>query len=149
MLSSQLLLIHGPNLNWLGKRDPKHYGQLTLADIEDLTRQTAKQNSFQLSTYQSNHEGALIDTLQTRTSNTVGIIINPGAFTHYSYALYDALLDTQLPIVEVHLSNINQRESWRSISVTAPACIEVIWGEKEKGYVRAVEILANHLRTTP
>jgi 3-dehydroquinate dehydratase-2 len=149
MPSSQLLLIHGPNLNWLGKRDPKHYGQLTLADIENLTRQTAKQNSFQLSTYQSNHEGALIDILQTRTSNTVGIIINPGAFTHYSYALYDALLDTQLPIVEVHLSNINQRESWRSISVTAPACIEVIWGEKEKGYVRAVEILANHLRTTP
>lgn len=145
MTHPHILLMHGPNLNLLGKRDSQHYGHLTLVDIENLTQEAAKQHGFSLDTYQSNHEGALIDTLQSRPPDTVAIIINPGALTHYSYALYDALLDTQLPIVEVHLSKIDQREKWRSISVTAPACIEVIWGEKEKGYVRAVEVLALHL----
>jgi 3-dehydroquinate dehydratase-2 len=146
MIHAHILLMHGPNLNLLGKRDPEHYGHLTLADIEALTQQTAKQHGLHIDTYHSNHEGALIDTLQSPPPDRAGIIINPGAFTHYSYALYDALLDTRLPIVEVHLSQIDQRETWRSISVTAPACIEVIWGEKEQGYVRAVEVLAAHLQ---
>jgi 3-dehydroquinate dehydratase-2 len=140
----KILLIHGANLNLLGKRNPEHYGNLTLADLEKLTAEEANKNGFELITYQSNHEGSLIDTLQVQAPLCMGIIINPGAFTHYSYALYDALLDTQLPIVEVHLSQIKQRESWRSISVTAPACIAVIWGKKEQGYLEAIHILVKH-----
>jgi 3-dehydroquinate dehydratase-2 len=142
---TKILLMHGPNLNMLGKRDPEHYGSLTLNDIETLTRDAANKHGFELISYQSNHEGDLIDILQSQTPNVAAIIINPGAFTHYSYALYDALLDTKLPIVEVHLSDIEQREKWRSVSVTSAACIEVIWGKKALGYVEAVEILAGHL----
>lgn len=140
-----LLLMHGPNLNMLGKRDPEHYGSLTLTDLENITREAAENYGFHLITYQSNHEGFLIDILQSQSKHCAGIIINPGAFTHYSYALHDALLDTCLPIVEVHLSKIDQREKWRSISVTSPACIKTIWGKKEKGYIEAVEVLANKL----
>lgn len=142
----KILLMHGPNLNLLGKRDAKHYGSLTLKDLETLCKTNAKQYNFNLLTYQSNHEGDLIDKLQSTVARCAGIIINPGALTHYSYALYDALLDTQLPIVEVHLSKIKQREKWRSISVTAPACIKVIWGKKEQGYLEAIMTLAEYLQ---
>lgn len=140
-----ILLLHGANLNWLGKRDPLHYGHLSLSDIEKLTEKEANKFNYALITYQSNHEGNLIDTLQLNTANCAGIIINPGAFTHYSYALHDALLDTCLPVVEVHLSAIKQREKWRSKSVTAAACIKVIWGKKEQGYIEAVNILVKHI----
>lgn len=143
---SKILLMHGANLNFLGKRDSTHYGHLTLADIEQLTIKTAQAYQFEVICYQSNHEGYLIDKLQAESQSCQGIIINPGAYTHYSYALYDALLDTRLPIVEVHLSDIKQREAWRSVSVTAPASIAVIWGKKQQGYVEAVEILAEHLK---
>ncbi len=142
----KILLMHGPNLNLLGKRNPEHYGSLTLKRIEDLTVEEAKKFNYEIISYQSNHEGNLIDKLQIEANHCVAIIINPGAFTHYSYALYDALLDTELPIVEVHLSDIKQREAWRSISVTAPACINVIWGKKEKGYIEAVNMIAEHLK---
>lgn len=142
----KILLMHGPNLNALGMRNPEHYGHLTLEHIEVLTIEEAKKSDYEVDCYQSNHEGDLIDKLQSESSRCVGIIINPGALTHYSYALYDALLDTKLPIVEVHLSDIKQREAWRSISVTAPACIQVIWGKKEKGYIEAVNILVEHIR---
>lgn len=141
-----ILLMHGPNLNFLGKRDPEHYGSLTLKDIEILCETEAKKHHMTIAAYQSNHEGNLIDKLQVEAEKCAGIVINPGALTHYSYALYDALIDTRLPIVEVHLSQIKQREAWRSISVTAPACIEVIWGKKEKGYIEAINILAEHLQ---
>lgn len=141
-----ILLMHGANLNFLGKRNPEHYGNLTLQHLESLTTEHAKKWGYGVISYQSNHEGNLIDKLQEEAENCCGIIINPGAFTHYSYALYDALLDTKLPIVEVHLSDIKQREKWRSISVTSPACINVIWGKKEKGYIEAVDILVEHLK---
>jgi len=140
----KILLMHGPNLNVLGRRDAKHYGQCTLKNIENLCKTAAKSHQLSVLTYQSNHEGDLIDTLQIETPRCAGIIINPGALTHYSYALYDALLDTQLPIVEVHLSKIKQRESWRSQSVTAAACIKVIWGKKEKGYLEAITTLVEY-----
>ncbi len=143
---NKILLMHGANLNFLGKRNPEHYGNLTLQTLEALTAEEAKKHNYEIISYQSNHEGNLIDKLQLESQHCVGIIINPGAFTHYSYALYDALLDTKLPIVEVHLSDIKQRDAWRSISVTAPACIEVIWGKKEKGYIKAVNILVEHLK---
>lgn len=140
-----IILLHGPNLNLLGKRDNSHYGSLTLQDIETITREEAKKYQLNLIAFQSNHEGKLIDFLQKQNKNCCGIIINLGAFTHYSYALHDALLDTKLPIVEVHLSKISEREDWRRLSVTAPLCITMIEDKKEKGYKEAVKILAEHL----
>ena len=95
--------------------------------------------------FQSNHEGALIDFLQAESGNAAGIIANLGAFTHYSYALHDALVDTGLPSVEVHLSDINAREAWRKVSVTAPACIGQIAGKKEAGYIEALALLQTRL----
>ena len=140
-----ILLIHGPNLNMLGKRDAGHYGAKTLANIESLTQKEAGTVGFGVKAFQSNHEGALIDFLQKESAGAAGIIINPGALTHYSYALHDALLDTGLPCVEVHLSDIQSREAWRRTSVTAPACIGVISGKKEAGYADAIKLLKEHL----
>lgn len=136
-----ILLIHGPNLNRLGKRDSLNYGSKTLADIEALVTAEAEKLGHTVKSFQSNHEGALIDYLQNESGNAAGIIINPGALTHYSYSLLDALTDTGLPCVEVHLSDINSREEWRKISVTAPACIAQISGKKEAGYIEALGIL--------
>ncbi|MDO8481476.1 MAG: type II 3-dehydroquinate dehydratase [bacterium] len=140
-----ILLIHGPNLNRLGKRDALNYGQKTLAEIEASVADEAKKLGHDVKTFQSNHEGALIDFLQKEAENAAGIIINPGALTHYSYALHDAIVDTKLPCVEVHLSEISSREAWRKISVTAPACIAQISGKKEAGYIDAVRALHAHL----
>jgi 3-dehydroquinate dehydratase type II len=142
----QLLLLNGPNLNQLGLRDPAHYGNLTLKNIEELTAQEVEKHGFTLISYQSNHEGNLIDILQTQSSNIMGIIINPGALTHYSYALYDALIDTKLPIVEVHLSKISQREDWRRHSVTAPACIKTFEGKQSKSYLEAINYLIGYIK---
>jgi 3-dehydroquinate dehydratase II len=136
-----ILLIHGPNLNVLGRRKKEFYGSLTLRELENLVKQEAKKLNFNVRVFQSNFEGAIIDFLQKNSPVSAGIIINPGALTHYSYALHDALVDAGLPAVEVHLSNIKNRESWRKASVTAPACVKAIWGKKEKGYLEALEIL--------
>lgn len=141
-----ILLIHGPNLNRLGKRDPLHYGMLTLTDIEALTQKAASNLGYTLRTFQSNHEGALIDWIQEHAASAVGIIINAGALTHYSYALHDAIVDTGIPCVEVHLSEVQTREPWRRISVIAPACIATVSGKKEKGYTEAVTILHEHIK---
>ncbi|MBI5135267.1 3-dehydroquinate dehydratase [Candidatus Uhrbacteria bacterium] len=141
-----ILLIHGPNLNRLGTRDPQLYGTLTLDALQQQTRATAQALGYIIRAFQSNHEGALIDWLQENASTAAGIIMNPGALGHYSYALYDALLDTKLPCLEVHLSDIHARESWRAHSVIAPACIAQVSGKKEQGYQEAVKILAEHLK---
>lgn len=140
-----ILLIHGPNLNRLGKRDALNYGSKTLADIEALVTSEAKELGHTVKPFQSNHEGALIDYLQNESGSANGVIINPGALTHYSYSLLDALTDTGLPCVEVHLSDINSREEWRKISVTATACIAQISGKKEAGYIDALKLLHEHL----
>jgi 3-dehydroquinate dehydratase-2 len=136
-----ILLIHGPNLNLLGARDASHYGSATLSDIEKLVADEAKRSGHEIQSFQSNHEGALIDWLQKESPHASAIIINPGAFTHSSYALHDALLDAKIPAVEVHLSDINTREEWRRTSITAPACVGVISGKKEKGYLEALALL--------
>lgn len=141
----KILLMHGANLNRLGKRDPHHYGKLTLQDIEVLVRKEAQKLNFELLTFQSNHEGDLIDELQKHSEEVCGILINPGAFTHYSFAIHDALLDTNLPIIEVHLSDIHSREPWRQHSVTASACLQLVSGKKEKGYIEALHLLVEHL----
>jgi len=142
----KILLIHGPNLNLLGKRDKNYYGNLTLAAIEKLVRQQAKTLNYELACFQSNYEGGLVDYLQKESKKAIGIIINPGALTHYSYALYDALVDTGLPCVEVHLSDINNRESWRKVSVIALACIAQISGKKEQGYIEAIKLLYDYVK---
>lgn len=133
-----ILLIHGPNLKLLGKRDKNHYGTISLDGLETACRSKAEELGFALNTFQSNHEGELIDFIQTNEAS--GILINPGALSHYSYALHDALLDTQLPCIEVHLSDISNRESWRKKSVTAPACLTQISGKGLDGYLEALEL---------
>lgn len=145
MVRGVILLVHGPNLNRLPARAKEHYGAKTLADIEAMVSKKAKKEGFDIKAFQSNHEGALIDFLQKESPSALGIIINPGALTHYSYALHDALIETSLPCVEVHLSDVNAREAWRKVSVTAPACIAQISGKKEDGYREAFQILAKRL----
>lgn len=145
-MTDTFLLLHGINLNWLGRRDPCHYGTVTLADLEAVVTAEAAFQGCGVRTFQSNHEGSLTEYLQQNAADCAGIIINPGAWAHYSYALHDALLDTGLPAVEVHLSPISQREPWRKISVTAAACIALIEGQGAAGYRDAVRLLANRLR---
>src|SRR3989344_8688206 len=138
---STMLLIHGPNLNLLGARDRTVYGEKTLADIESSTKSEAKKVGHDLRVFQSNHEGAIIDYIQKESPAAVGIIINPGALTHYSYAIHDALVDSKLPSVEVHLSDVDAREPWREISVTAPASVAKISGKGEARYIEALQLL--------
>ena len=145
MKLKKVLILHGANLNFLGKRDSKHYGHLTLSELEQLTAEALMQYQVSLCAYQSNHEGALIDTLQAEAAECMGLIINPGAFSYSGYALHDAILDSQLPTIEVHLSAIEQRETWRQQSVIAPACLTSISGKKEQGYLDAVARLMQHL----
>lgn len=136
-----ILLIHGPNLNVLGRRNHSLYGKFTLFKLEQLVKKHALRFRFKIKTFQSNYEGAIIDFIQKNTSLAHGIVINPGAFAHYSFAIHDAILDSGLPTVEVHLSDITKREEWRRVSVTAKACIAMISGKKGKSYLKALELL--------
>lgn len=138
-----LLLINGPNLNMLGKRDPEQYGSFTLADVEKLSYDTAFLRGYKLESFQSNYEGAIIEKIHEAMDSHDGIVINPGAFTHYSYAIYDALDMCRLPVVEAHISDIAKREAFRKISVTAPACIAQVKGLGIESYSRAINILCD------
>jgi len=145
----KILVIHGPNLNMLGKRDKSIYGEKTLPEIDALLKKEARALGVDLATFQSNHEGALIDFVQEQADAARGIVINPGALTHYGFSLLDALVDTRLPIIEVHLSNIYQREEWRNRSVFAPIAQGQISGLGWRGYVAALQILASKLKAKP
>ena len=137
----KILVINGPNLNFLGIRDPKTYGDKSYDHLVSLINEKASSLGVEAECFQSNHEGAIIDRIQQAYSDgTSGIVINPGAYTHYSYAIYDALLsyDT-IPMVEVHISDINSRDEFRKISVTAPACDLQIVGHGLEGYLEAME----------
>ena len=138
----KVLVINGPNLNMLGKRDPAQYTNGTYEDLLEMIGEAAMRLNLEVEVFQSNHEGAIIDRIQDAMSDdTMGLVINPGAFTHYSYAIYDALEMVFLPKVEVHISNINAREEFRRVSVTAPACDHQIVGEGFEGYVHALNLI--------
>lgn len=138
-----IVIINGPNLDRLGKREPSIYGDQTLTDLENLLTEEAAEIGVQVQFYQSNHEGFIIDKIgEFADSEVFGIIINPGAFTHTSLALRDALAGSDLPAIEVHISNIYNREEIRQHSMTAEACIGVISGLGFDGYVAALKHLA-------
>ena len=141
-MRAKILVINGPNLNMLGSRDPTHYGTRNLAEIEEGIGARAAELDVNVEFFQSNHEGAIIDYMQKHSPEAQGIIINPGAFTHYSIALRDALEPLTTPIIEVHLSNIHAREEWRRRSVTAPVITGQISGLGWRGYLAALEYLA-------
>lgn len=140
----KIMLVNGPNLNMLGIRQPEIYGTTTLADIEQRLCARAKELGFALECFQSNSEGALIDAIQSCYGRIDGIILNAGAYTHYSYALRDAISSVMVPTVEVHLSDIHSREEFRRISVIEPVCVRQICGLGEKGYFVALEELVAH-----
>lgn len=134
----RVLVLNGPNLNMLGTREPHIYGATTLADIQAAMVTQAQQHNAEIIFFQSNHEGALIDVIQAHQSKIDGIIINPGAFTHYSYALRDALSAVSVPIIEVHISNVYKREAFRHHSVIAPIATGQIAGLGWQGYLLAL-----------
>jgi 3-dehydroquinate dehydratase-2 len=142
---NKLLIIHGPNLNILGERSPEQYGSNSLKKINSVISDKARSLNFNIRIYQSNHEGKLIDIIHKHRKWANGIVINPGALTHYSYALRDALEGINLPVVEVHLSDIQNREDFRKISVIHPVCIKQIIGLGINSYLAGIEKLYEHL----
>jgi len=142
----KILLIHGPNLNLLGKREPQHYGTMTIDDINAKMAGIAEENNAELRVFQSNGEGELIDAIHDAANWASGIVINPGAYGHYSYALRDALAAVNLPAVEVHLSNIHAREAFRHTSVISPVVLGCITGLGWRSYECGFRALAGILR---
>jgi 3-dehydroquinate dehydratase-2 len=143
---AKILVLHGPNLNMLGTREPTIYGKTTLQQINDRLRRLAASLESEVETFQSNSEGELIDIIQQNGPAIDGLIVNLGAYTHYSLALRDAIADLAKPTIEVHLSNIYAREPFRHNSVTAPVCRGMITGLGWRGYVLALEALVGLLQ---
>ena len=144
---NKLLVINGPNLNFLGIREKKIYGTQDYNALLEMIAKKGDEVGADIEVYQSNHEGAIIDRIQAAYSDgTEGIIINPGAYTHYSYAIHDALASYDIPRIEVHISDINTREEFRKISVTAEVCNEQIKGLGLEGYLVAVDHMIEYIR---
>lgn len=142
----KILVVHGPNLNLLGAREPETYGTLTLKDIDERIKSHADAHGAAVTCHQSNHEGEIIDLIQRHAGPAAkephdGVVINPGAYTHYSYAIRDALVAAGVPAIEVHLSNIQGREEFRSRSVIAGACQGQISGFGYRSYLLALDVL--------
>lgn len=137
----KILVINGPNLNLLGQREPDIYGRQDYAALCRMVEEYAAAHGAAACCWQSNHEGAIIDTIQAAQGSYDGIVINPGAYTHYSYAIHDALKAVAVPAVEVHISDIHSREEFRKTSVTAPACVGQISGQGFRGYTMAIDLL--------
>ena len=140
----KVLIINGPNLNLLGLRETDVYGTETLGDIENWLLDTVGSNDHEIDWYQSNHEGEIIDKIHMCIDNYNSIIINPGAYTHYSYAIRDAIISVKIPTVEVHLSDIKNREEFRKHSVIEDICIAQVTGHGKNGYLEAFQILLNY-----
>lgn len=145
----RIIVLHGPNLNLLGTRDPEIYGTRTLNEINGELVREAAIAQMDVDFFQSNHEGFLIDRIHEERKIAHGIIINPGALTHYSYALVDALDAVGLPVVEVHISDIHAREEWRSHSVITPVAWRTVIGKGPAGYVEAFRMLVEYLESNP
>ena len=142
-----IALLHGPNLNLLGQREPHIYGTATLDDYIATAAKTAAEHGFAVDAFQSNHEGALVDAIHAARGRCAAIIINPGAFTHYAWSIHDALAAFSGPIIEVHISNPNAREAWRHTSVVSPVATGTIVGLGIHGYELAVHAIARRLDT--
>lgn len=140
---ASFLVLNGPNLNMLGKREPGHYGSASLADVEALCSDTAKALGHDVSCSQSNHEGVLIDALHAADGTFSGVVLNAGGFTHTSVALRDAISAIQAPVIEVHISNIHAREAFRHTSMIAPVCAGSIAGLGIEGYALAIRALVS------
>ena len=141
----RILIINGPNLNLLGTREPDVYGDLMLDGLNDQLKMYCSDRDIQTSFFQSNHEGFIIDFIHDNRTKADGIVINPGALTHYSYALRDALAAVNLPTVEIHISDIYNREEFRKKSVVKEVCINQISGKGTNGYFRAIDYLIKYL----
>lgn len=147
--SLNILVLHGPNLNLLGFREPELYGKKELSEIDAEIEQVAEELDVQVRILQSNHEGVLIDTIQENRKWADGIVINPGAFSHFSYALRDALVSVRMPVIEVHLTNVHSREEFRKTSVIAPITVGQIVGLGSSGYTLALRALLELESTSP
>lgn len=145
-MPAKILLVNGPNLNTLGTREPDIYGHETLADIEEKCRKSAASLELELECYQSNHEGELVTKIQQAAKNHAGLLINAGAYTHTSIAIMDALLSLKLPIIEVHMSNIFRRESFRHDSYISKAAQGVICGFGSNSYLLGLQAMAGLLK---
>lgn len=143
---NSILIVHGPNLNLLGQREQDVYGSVTLKEINDLLQDKGQQLGFSVTAFQSNHEGELVEKIQEAKKKHDGIIINPAAYTHTSVAIRDALLGIQLPAIEVHLSNIYQREDFRHHSYIAPVVLGQISGLGADGYLMALQALITRIQ---
>ena len=142
----KILIVNGPNLNMLGKRDKEIYSDATYDDLLEMIGKKAEELNVEVEVFQSNHEGALVDRLNDAFDDgTAGVVINPGAYTHYSYAIHDALEILHFPKVEIHISDVDNREDFRKISVTAPACDVKLAGEGINGYFHAMEIVKERI----
>ena len=138
----KILVINGPNINFLGIREKNVYGTQNYDDLLNMIAEKGQKVGCTIEVFQSNHEGAIIDRIQdSYYDGTEGIIINPGAYTHYSYAIRDALASITVPKVEIHISNIMEREEFRKVSVTAPVCDKQIYGEGLNGYLAAIDYI--------
>jgi 3-dehydroquinate dehydratase II len=138
-------VMHGVNLDQLGRRDPRIYGSLTLAELEAQIQRDAEDLGLQVGFFQSNHEGAFVERLHALRTSADGIVINPGAWTHYAWAVRDALEIASLPTVEIHLSDVNNREPWRATSVISDLCFATISGRGPSGYRDALDALRERL----
>ena len=138
----KILVINGPNLNMLGIREPDHYGKETYSDLCDKIKNHCKAKNIDVKLYQSNHEGDLVDVIQKAYGEYDGIVINPGAYTHTSIAILDAVKSVNIPTVEVHISKVEQREDFRQISYVRLACVKTITGHGTDGYIEAIDYLA-------
>lgn len=141
----KFFIINGPNLNMLGVREPDIYGSTTYADLVELIHQAAREEAVEVEILQSNHEGTLVDEIQRAYGEAQGIIINPAAYTHTSIAILDALKAVALPAVEVHISNVNEREEFRRISYAGQACFQTVMGQGIEGYRTAIKLLKQRL----